>query len=78
MAEPTEEIQELLNFLLPRAERMLGEHGEFYPYAAALDSAGSIEAVGPAIETPDPDVGEVVRTGRPPRARSGHPESRQT
>ena len=60
MAEPTEEIQELLNFLLPRAERMLGEHGEFYPYAAALDSAGSIEPVGPAIETPDPDVGDIL------------------
>jgi hypothetical protein len=25
MAEPTDEIQALLNFLLPQAERMLGE-----------------------------------------------------
>ena len=36
MVEATEEIQELLNFLLPQAERMLGEHGEFYPYAATV------------------------------------------
>ena len=41
MAEPTDEIQEILNFLLPYAERMLNQHGEFYPYAAALGSAAS-------------------------------------
>ena len=60
MAEPQEEIQELLNFLLPHAERLLGEQGEFYPYAAALDNAGSIEPVGPAVETDDPDVGDIL------------------
>jgi hypothetical protein len=60
MAEPTEEIQEVLNFLLPRAERMLNEDGEFYPYAVALDLAGTIEAVAPAIETDDPDVGDLL------------------
>jgi hypothetical protein len=60
MAEPSEEIQELLNFLLPHAERMLNEHGEFYPYAAALDSGGSIEPVGPAVETDDPDVSDIL------------------
>ena len=45
MAEPTDEIQELLNFLLPYAERMLNAHGEFYPYAAALDTDGELNAV---------------------------------
>jgi hypothetical protein len=60
MAEPTEEIQELLNFLLPHAERMLSEHGEFYPYAAAVESDGTIEAVAPAIESDDPDVSDVL------------------
>jgi hypothetical protein len=60
MAEPSEEIQELLNFLLPHAERMLGEQGEFYPYAAALESDGSIEPVGPAIEGDNPDVGDIL------------------
>jgi hypothetical protein len=60
MAEPTEEIQELLNFLLPHAERMLSEHGEFYPYAAAVESDGTIEPVAPAIETDDPEVSDVL------------------
>ena len=60
MAEPTEEIQELLNFLLPQAERMLGEQGEFYPYAAAVESDGSIEPVAPPVATADPDVGEIL------------------
>jgi hypothetical protein len=60
MAEPTDEIQELVNFLLPHAERMLSEHGEFYPYAAAVDSAGSIEPVGPAVESEDPDVSDIL------------------
>ena len=46
MAEPTDEIQELLNFLLPHAEQMLNQHGEFYPYAAALDGEGELSAVG--------------------------------
>ncbi len=60
MAEPTDEIQELLNFLLPYAERMLSEHGEFYPYAAALDSDGELNAVGTDVDDDSPDVGEVL------------------
>jgi hypothetical protein len=60
MAEPTEEIQEVLNFVLPHAERMLNEHGEFYPYAVALEPDGTIEAVAPGIESDDPDVGDVL------------------
>jgi hypothetical protein len=60
MAEPTEEIQELLNFLLPQAERMLGEQGEFYPYAAAVESDGSIEPVAPGVDNGDPDVGDIL------------------
>lgn len=60
MAEPTDEIQELLNFLLPYAEQMLNEHGEFYPYAAALDSDGELSAVGADMGGDPPDVGEVL------------------
>jgi hypothetical protein len=61
MAEPSDEIQEILNFLLPFAERMLNEHGEFYPYAAALDSDGELNAVGADVDDGDsPDVGEVL------------------
>jgi hypothetical protein len=60
MAEPTDEIQELLNFLLPFAERMLSEHGEFYPYAAALGSDGELNAVGTDVDDDSADVGEVL------------------
>jgi hypothetical protein len=60
MPEPTDEIQELLNFLLPYAEQMLNQHGEFYPYAAALDSDGELNAVGADVEDDTPDVGELL------------------
>jgi hypothetical protein len=60
MTAASDEIQELVNFLLPHAERMLSEHGEFYPYAAAVDSAGSIEPLGPAVESDDPDVSDIL------------------
>jgi hypothetical protein len=61
MPEPTDEIQELLNFLLPYAEQMLNEHGEFYPYAAALDSDGELNAVEADVDDDDsPDVGDVL------------------
>lgn len=60
MAEPTDEIQALLNFLLPQAERMLGEQGEFYPYAAAVESDGSIEPVPPTVDNGNPDVGDIL------------------
>jgi len=60
MAEPTDEIQELLNFLLPYAEQMLNQHGEFYPYAAALDSDGELNAVGTDVDDESPDVGELL------------------
>ena len=60
MAEPTDEIQEILNFLLPYAEQMLNQHGEFYPYAAALDSDGELKAVGTGFDDDSPDVGEIL------------------
>jgi hypothetical protein len=60
MAEPTDEIQEILSFLLPYAERMLNEHGEFYPYAAALGSDGELNAVATGVDDDSPDVAEAL------------------
>ncbi len=60
MPEPTAEIQEILNFLLPYAERMLNQHGEFYPYAAALDADGELNAVATDVDDDSPDVSEVL------------------
>ena len=60
MAEPTDEIQEILNFLLPHAEDMLNRHGEFYPYAAALDADGEVSAVAADLGSDSPDVGDLL------------------
>ena len=60
MAEPTDEIQEILNFLLPYAEQMLNQHGEFYPYAAALDADGELNAVATDVDDGSPDVTKLL------------------
>jgi hypothetical protein len=59
MAEPREEIEQLLNYLLPFAEQMLSKHGEFYPYAAIMDAGGEVQAVAAAADE-HPDVGELL------------------
>ena len=61
MAEPKDEIEEILNFLLPSAEEMLSEDGEFYPYAAAVDSGRRAERGGSRRRgRRHPDVGDVL------------------
>ncbi|HEV7847011.1 MAG TPA: hypothetical protein VGO83_12200 [Thermoleophilaceae bacterium] len=69
MADPGDEIQALLNFLLPFAERMLKQGGEFYPYAAVVAEDGEVAAVAAKIGSEhgesngaaeQPDVGEVL------------------
>jgi hypothetical protein len=45
MAEPKEEIEQLLNFLLPFAERHLSEDGQFHPYAAMVAADGEVKSV---------------------------------
>jgi hypothetical protein len=45
-----EESELLLNDVLPLAERMLREHGEFYPYAGYMKPDGELVAVGAALE----------------------------
>lgn len=59
MAEPKEEIEQLLNYLLPFAEQMLSQHGEFYPYAATMDAGGEVQAVSAAGDD-QPEVGELL------------------
>jgi hypothetical protein len=59
MAEPREEIERLLRFLLPVAEEQLTRDGEFRPYAATLDTEGEVNSVG-AAEGQEPDVGELL------------------
>jgi hypothetical protein len=59
MAEPREEIEQLLRFLLPVAEERLTTEGQFIPYAATLDAEGEVNSVGVA-DGEDPDVGELL------------------
>jgi len=42
MAHP--DLDELLNALLPFAQQMLAEHGEFYPFGSTMTVAGKIVA----------------------------------
>jgi len=62
MAKPKEEIEELLNFLLPFAEQMLAKEGEFYPYAAIVDAQGEVTAVATYEGDEHPDVGDLLVT----------------
>jgi hypothetical protein len=59
MAEPREEIEQLLRYLLPVAEEQLSAHGDFLPYAATLDAEGEVNAVN-AAEGQQPDVSELL------------------
>jgi hypothetical protein len=59
MAEPREEIEQILNYLLPFAEQLLSGHGEFYPYAATMDAGGEVQAVSAASDE-RPDVSELL------------------
>lgn len=51
MAHP--ELDALFNTLLPFAQKMLSEHGEFYPFGAVMSSSGEIRHVGAKIEEDD-------------------------
>jgi len=59
MAEPREEIEQLLRYLLPFAEESLNRDGEFRPYAAMVAADGSLKSVE-SEEGQDPDVGELL------------------
>jgi hypothetical protein len=43
--EAQEQLDELLNVVLPFAQQELEKHGEFFPYAAAIDASGEPELV---------------------------------
>jgi hypothetical protein len=59
MAEPREEIERLLNFLLPSAEQMLSKEGQFHPYAAMVAADGEVKSVS-ARAGEEPDVADLL------------------
>lgn len=42
VASPKQDCEELMNAMLPVAEKMLIEHGEFFPYGGALGPDGKV------------------------------------
>jgi hypothetical protein len=59
MTGAREEIEQLLNYLLPFAEEKLNRDGQFYPYAAIVAADGELESVM-AAEGDDPDVSDLL------------------
>lgn len=54
----------LLNFLLPFAEQMLGEHGEFYPFGAMMEPDGELVSLSgdDGNEYPAPqDIADLIK-----------------
>jgi len=46
MQPPKKQCEELMTTLLPFAEMMLRDHGEFHPFGGVVDSAGTIHLLG--------------------------------
>ena len=57
---PRDEMDTLLDTLLRFAQQMLDKHGEFYPYAAALDSSGELQMVAADAGEERPDSSELI------------------
>jgi hypothetical protein len=57
---PRDEMDTLLDALLPFAQQMIEKHGEFYPYAAALDTSGEIQMVAGYAGEEHPDSSDLI------------------
>jgi hypothetical protein len=66
--------EELMNAVLPFAEQMLRNHGEFFPFGAIVNKAGKIEQQGAwtgSEHPPSQEVIEVLYKGYVAGARTG-------
>ena len=55
-----EDIDALLNAVLPFAQQMLGKYGEFYPIGASMNAAGEVGLVGVMPESEHPEAQEII------------------
>jgi len=58
--EGKEESQELMDAVLPLAEKLLTEHGEFFPYGGAMTPDGQIISVAAYDGNEHPPSSEVI------------------
>jgi hypothetical protein len=58
-ANAKEQVEKLMNDLMPFAEKMIREHGEFYPFAALTNHNGKTEMVA-QTEGDRPEPSEVL------------------
>lgn len=72
---PKQEVEQLMNEVLPIAKRMLREHGEFFPYGGYMKSSGEIVHVGakdPATDRPkSKDLIAILQSSFQELVRSG-------
>jgi hypothetical protein len=59
-ASPRDELDEVLNALLPFAQEMLQKHGEFYPFAAAMTRECELASVAGDVGSEQPDPRELA------------------
>jgi len=75
MSTPKEEVETLMNSLLPFAKQMLAKHGEFYPYGGYIALNGKITHVGGQIEGTDhpksQPIIDLLRENLKQKAQSG-------
>jgi hypothetical protein len=55
------DCEELMGALVPFAEKMLREYGEFYPYGGALTSGGAVEMAAGFDGTDRPPSADLIR-----------------
>lgn len=56
----TEDIDSLLNAVIPLAQQMLAKYGEFYPLGASMDTEGKVGLVGVMPESQYPKAQEII------------------
>ena len=72
--KPKQQVEELMNEGIAFAERMLREHGEFFPFGIVRKSDGSIQHVGAwdgREQPPSTDLIELINQGFRTGADSG-------
>ena len=71
---PHPDLEALFDMLIPFAQQMLSQHGEFFPFGSTMTSSGEIiaNAADPGEEEPEPQkVIELLTKGFQQKAASG-------